>query len=140
MANYYEACRTNYFRVKDPEAFKAAMARISGVAIVKEGEPQECRFAILGEEEGGGWPSDIVSASNPEETEELDFMNFVSEHLADGEVAIFMGTGAEKLRYLTGYAQAFNNKGEYREVNISDIYKVAAELAPEGAEITRAEY
>jgi hypothetical protein len=48
-----------------------------------------------------------------------------------------MGAGAEKLRYINGWAEAYNNKGEKRVINLGDIYKLAEEL---GSEITRAEY
>jgi hypothetical protein len=48
-----------------------------------------------------------------------------------------MGAGAEKLRYINGWAEAYNNKGEKRAITLGDIYKLAEEL---GSEITRAEY
>ena len=48
-----------------------------------------------------------------------------------------MGAGAEKLRYIIGWAEAFNNKGESRAISLDAIYNLAKEL---GSEITRAEY
>ncbi len=47
MANYEAAARTNYFRVKDSEAFKAAMEELPGIEVVFEdypGEPELCRY------------------------------------------------------------------------------------------------
>lgn len=115
MANYYEACRTNYFRVKDPEAFKAAMARIPSITVDEQETDGSVRFVILGaDSDGDGWPSDIASESNPDEIEDLDFFQYVADHLVDDEVIIFLETSAEKLRYLTGYAYGCNNKGEFR--------------------------
>jgi hypothetical protein len=48
-----------------------------------------------------------------------------------------MGAGAEKLRYIHGYAIAFNNKGETRMIHLTDIYKIAEEL---GKDVKKAEY
>ena len=42
----------------------------------------------------------------------FDFTEELSEHLADGWVAIIVEVGYEKMRYLHGYTEAFNNKGE----------------------------
>ena len=136
MANYLASCRTNYFRVKDPEAFKAALSPIADIEIVE----RDGHFMLLGRnEDGAGWPT---SYHNEDECEDVEFdlQGTVAPFLADGEVAIFMEVGAERLRYLVGYAVAVNNKGERRTVSLQDIYREAAELAPENAEITRVEY
>ena len=108
MANYYASCRTNYFKVNSAEAFIVAMNRIPGLEVCDEGDN---KFCLLGDDpDGAGWPSWIWS---PEEEDdiEIDLMDEVSQHLADGEVAIFMEVGAEKLRYVVGSAIAINNKG-----------------------------
>lgn len=68
---------------------------------------------------------------------DIDIVSELQEHLADDEVAIFMAIGSEKLRYLDGYAIAFNNKGEIRNVSLDDIYKLASELGPN---VTQATY
>jgi hypothetical protein len=58
--------------------------------------------------ENGGWPSTIWDDALDDASEgaEFDVYDFVAGHLADGEVAILMSCGAEKLRYLTGAAEA----------------------------------
>ena len=48
-----------------------------------------------------------------------------------------MEAGAEKLRYISGFAFAFNNKGEEITIRLSDIYERAKDL---GTNITAAEY
>ena len=35
MANYYGTCRSNYFRVKDSEAFEREMDQIHSIAVDK---------------------------------------------------------------------------------------------------------
>jgi hypothetical protein len=48
-----------------------------------------------------------------------------------------MGAGSEKLRYIRGYAFAFNNKGETKFLSLDDIYEMAKPL---GSDIQKAEY
>lgn len=135
MANYIASCRTNRFRVKDPEAFKTAMASIHDVEV----EGDDGVFLLIGSnDDGAGWPCSQYDEDKDEDVE-LDFFALVAPHLEDGEVAIFMEVGAEKLRYLIGYAIAVNNKGEKLVVALDDIYKLAEKLAP-GKEITKVQY
>jgi len=98
-------------------------------------------FVILGaDDDGAGWPTMSYNEETEEETE-IDLPAIVAEHLADGEVAIFMESGAEKLRYIIGYAEAINNKGERRTISIGDIYNIArTELTDRGHDVTVAEY
>lgn len=136
MANFYGSCRTNYFTVKDPDAFIAAMAPIPSIDVVRETHDS---FLILGDDpDGGTWPA-FVWDDDGDETE-IDLMTIVSEHLIDGEVAIFMEAGAEKLRYITGCAVAINNKGEVKAIGLQDIYNLAKELTDRPDDITTAEY
>jgi hypothetical protein len=137
MANYYGNARSNYFRVKDDEAFIDAMENIPSIELIHE---ENGTFVILGDDpDGAGWPSWAYDEENDTDIE-IDLPAVVSEHLADGEVAIFMESGAEKLRYIVGYAEAINNKGERREVSLNSIYELAGELTDRPKDITTAEY
>lgn len=78
----------------------------------------------------------IYDEETGEETE-IDYQEVFKRHLADDYVAIIVGAGAEKLRYISGYAIAFNNKGESVGVNLQDIYLLSKPL---GNKITQAEY
>jgi len=129
MANYYGTCRSNYFRVKDSEAFEREMDQIHSIAVQKG---KDNTYVILGDcPDGGGWPSWDY------EDNEIDLPLIVSTHLADDEVAVFMEAGAEKLRYIVGYAEAINSRGERASIGLNDIYKLAENL---GSSITVAEY
>lgn len=132
MANYYADARSNYFRVKDEQAFRDALAPYE-VEIVKRNAVEYALLANGGD--CNGWPS--WSVNEQDEDVEIDFPALVAEHLADGEVAIFMEAGAEKLRYIVGQAIAINANGETRVVDLTDIYNLAAEL---GSRITPARY
>jgi hypothetical protein len=123
MANWYGSARSNYVRVKDVEAFNAWVATLPGVELVEK----EGKFALLAgrDNDTGGWPS-FRSASNDED-EEIDLAAEIAAHLAPGEVFVYCECGAEKLRYLTGWATAVKDTGEMLRVSIDDIYSLVEE-------------
>ena len=137
MANYYGSARSNYFKVKDPVAFEEALFNVPDIEIQGSIEKGFCVLVSGGD--AGGWPS-MGWDDETEEEFDIDVPQIVSEHLVDGEVAIFEEAGAEKLRYLVGYAEAINSKGERRAVSLNDIFKLAAELTDRPEDITPAEY
>lgn len=135
MANWYGTARSNYFRVKDADKFKAWVESIQGLGMwERTNEPG--LFGIYSDDgDSGGWPS--WRPDDPE-YEEVDLVGELVEHLAEGEVAILMEAGAEKLRYISGYAIAVNHKGEQISVSLADIYQLAR--ATWGIEPTDASY
>lgn len=134
MANYYESARSNYFIVKDIEAFEAELNGFD-LEIITQQAGDLTKVKLLASEENG-FPSEVF---DPEtfDSYEINWADIFKRHLADEQVAIIMGAGAEKLRYINGWAEAFNNKGESRAISLDAIYNLAKEL---GSEITRAEY
>jgi hypothetical protein len=127
--DYTGIARSNYFRVQDAQVFQDWANTLSGIQVVE----RDGRFALLADE---GWPS-----SRPEwADDELDIIQELTPHIADGDVAILMAVGYEGMRYVDGTAVAINNQGEFRQVSLHDIYKVAEALAAPGTEITRASY
>ena len=139
MANYYESARTNYFRVKDIAAFIAFMDTVPG-AKYHAGDIADS-FCVLFTEEGV--PNVRYNEEAPDDAdpyEEFDFMEELSPHLADGSIAVLQGSGHEKLRYVTGYAQAIDNTGKQVWVNINDIYALAKKEFGEKSEVTLAQY
>ena len=135
MANYQEICRSNYFRVKDMEAFVKFIQDFEGqgMEIIKSDDDEE----LVGFLAPGGLPSSRYHEES-ETYEDIDFTGELAEYLADGEVAIIMGVGWEELRYVNGYAIAINNKGEIRHTHLDRIYDLAKEIAEN--EATKAEY
>jgi hypothetical protein len=129
MANYYASARSNYFRVKDIEAFKAAMhpdIEVSYEGHVPDGHTPEpgTRVCLLCEADGG-WPCmiDPDPFNSDSEYVDWDVLDAVAPHLAVGEWCVIQEVGSEKLRYLTGYSRAINNKGQLISVDINDIFK-----------------
>lgn len=129
MANYYASARSNYFRVKDRAAFDAAIARLADLTIVEGRDDNAGRVALLCDGgDQGGWPGWTMDETGEGEDTEVDVPELVAEHLDEGEVAVFMEAGAEKLRYVCGYATAINSAGERRDVSLDSIYELAKEL------------
>jgi len=124
MANYYGTTRTNYFAVKDANAFKDFLKDIDCEIVERDG-----KFAILGGSEG-----EINFCPD-----EVDLLDTIHEHLQDGEVLVIQHVGAEKMRYLCAWSIAIHSSGEREYLGISDIYSVAQELWPD-ASITEATY
>ena len=123
MANYYASARSNYFRVKDSQAFEAWVNSVGNLGIFTKDNAGETLYAIY--DNGGdscGWPS-----YNFDEDTEIDLTADLAEHLVDGEVAVLIEVGAEKLRYLVGCAVAVNWKGEVEWLNLDRIYDLAEE-------------
>jgi hypothetical protein len=137
MANYYEDARTNYFGVKDESAFLEALAGINVEIISREDSITGKKLFGLMTTGGEGWPFWGFDDDGNEYELEIFENGIVKNHLEDGHVCIVIGVGKEKMRYLAGYAIAFNNKGETEVINLSNIYEVAKGL---GNKIELAEY
>ena len=137
MANYYASARTNYFAVTDLEAFKADLeSKTSSVQVVSKEEDGLTLVALLGnDDDGAGFPFEYENEDG--DYVELDWAEIFKAHLEDGWVAIIMESGAEKLRYIAGYAVAYNSKGETVSINLDDIYEKAKSI---GTSITHATY
>jgi hypothetical protein len=145
MANYYGHFRSNYFRVKDPVAFKAWCEGLHMQVITAEDgkEHDEAHFflgaalppqaVLIGDplpivrygfmqgeyDDSGMIPSDRLDEET-DDYEELDFPAELAKHLLDGEVAIVQECGAEKLRYIVGSAFAVNATGEVVSINLRE--------------------
>jgi hypothetical protein len=134
MANYYAFARSNYFRVKDISKFEEFCDSLNLTVIKDKNESNLVGFLV--EDNDGSLPSYIYNEET-DEYEDIDLAEELASHLEEDEVAIFMEVGAEKLRYLVGVAIAVNSKGEIKQVNLGEIYKLADTL---GKNITIAEY
>jgi len=134
MANYYAYARSNYFRVKDLTAFETLCRKWNLEKIAKE----DGHVGFLVNSESG---LNTACCYDPETGEDVEanFEEELASHLLDGEVAIFMQIGWEKLRYLTAWAWAVNSEGKLVACDLSEIYELARELHPKGG-VTRCEY
>ena len=93
-------------------------------------EKQEL-YGFLGSDNNGNLPNYRCEDHDDGTTTEYDFDNFLEDLaplIADDWVAIMFEVGAEKLRYITGFAVAINSKGEKRIIDICDMYDKSVEL------------
>lgn len=126
MADPVSYARTNWFRVKDEESFRAWAAEISGVRVVCT----EGYFALIAEDDGGGFPSAYFDEKTQEEYE-FDIVAELSDRLAEDSVAVFVTVGHERMRSLWGFARAINSNGLEVSIDLDAIFVMAAdELGP----------
>jgi hypothetical protein len=116
--------RSNYFKVKDPDAFKAWAGKRhmqawnetiwdKNVNIV---EPDLTVFAMQSTSQDGWF--DLY------EDRDVDIFGELATHLADKQVAILMEIGWLK-EYVKGWAIAVHANGKCVEVVLDDIYDAA---------------
>lgn len=135
MANYVGSARSNDFRVRNAAGFLDWVETLPGVVASREDED---RFVLLVEDgDDGGLPN--LRYDDEGEDEEIDLYTELAGHLAEGEVAVLQEVGAEKLRYLVGYAVAVNHRGEKLSVSIDDVYEKVRE-AGWGPDVSTATY
>ena len=111
MANYDSWMVTEKtFAVKDPEAFKREL-RASEVS-----EADSCGYDGLCYEQEpdgrfwlGGYNASL-STWDSEKDAEIDIIPIIQKHIKDGEVAIFMSIGQEKLRFVDGFVTVVTNE------------------------------
>ena len=135
MANYYGVGRTNYFRVKDEAAFLSDLEEIEGVRIHDEIRKDGQRWFMLMDDNDDGWC--LSWKDERKDAAEIWLPEVIARYLIDDEVAIIMESGHEKYRYVSGWAVAINNKGDFKQLTLNDIYDLAKELGPN---ITDASY
>jgi hypothetical protein len=146
MANYYAVWRSNYFRVKDKEAFLKAIEPIPDLDVMfkpkktKDGtEVEHCVLLASQVSDSGSIPWDYYN-EDLEDFMDVDWSGIFKEHLQEHSVAVFMESGAEKLRYIVGVAHAFHSSGEMVTITLHDIYKEAQEAFGDEAIIETAQY
>ena len=134
MATYMEMARSNYFKVKDKDAFRAFLDHFSTVDMI---EDDQGRVGFLAHD---GLPIDLIVDEETGEDDHIDFVGELSGHLVDGEVAVIQVIGWEKMRYLNAYATAINSKQNQVNVDISDIFPLAKELTSRPEDVTACQY
>lgn len=121
MSQWSGVARSNYVKIKDMAALKAA---IENIDITTE-EDDEGRIAFFGaDSDSGGWPSVEVD----DEYAPFNPAVVICPHMEEGEVLVFMEVGFERQKYVTGVASAYDHTGRVVQVNLNDIYTKAAKV------------
>lgn len=130
MGKYYGACRSNYFRVKSVEALRTCLSNAPYEVVESADAPGSVCLLARGFDGGGGYLrlKHIVWDDEPGAVErEIYIPALVAEHLVEGEVAVFMQTGAEQpMTYLIGYSVAVHSDGSLVRVDLNEVYERAA--------------
>lgn len=143
MANYYATTRSNYFRVKNTNAFEDWCSERSLENWDKEIDGETYHAISADTADCGGWPSSALQEieDGVEEHVEIDFAAELADHLDPRDVAIIFEVGHEKLRYVSGYATAIRSDGQTHHLSLHDIYDQAREAFKDPAlQITEACY
>ncbi len=134
MADYQAFARSNYFAVKDPEAFKRFVEGCGATLLTKTHR----NFTTY-----GFYADGIPDLEDPDVVNDVDyesvasFMAELSNYLAEDWVAVVIEIGHEAVHYAIGLAVAVNSEGEVLYLSLDDIFDKACNL---GEHITYAEY
>lgn len=133
MANYMGMMRTNYFKVNDVDAFNKLTDGLSAedniTVEVTDGNTCfiGCYAPLEYEDEDGDYNMD-------------SFYGQLSKLIVDGDAAIFMEVGNEKLRYLVGSAIIVTSKGfDWIDLSLMAVNK-AKEMLGNNEWETKMEY
>ena len=101
MANYYATARTSYVKVRDHKKFLAWAETIPSCEVItqKTGDNGTLYGLMFTEDGIPGWRSDEYGYDV-----DMDIFEEIQDHIASGWSIIFQEVGAEKCRYLSGYA------------------------------------
>ena len=131
MANFYGTGRSNYVRCTDIKKWEE-ICETYGLTFIQQVYNDKTLVGFTTENTEDGNIPDFDDEDNS-----VDPLAELAAIMVDGEVLVFQLAGAEKHRYITGYAIAINSKGETVTVNLNDIMEKAKTL---GASITPCEY
>ena len=114
MADFYATSRSNYVIVKNVDA---AIASLKHYDIPIHRHPTNSYAIMLaGGDDNGTFNSSYVDESGDEI--HLDLAKWASSHLQQGQVLVLVSAGAEKLRYVSAWAEAYTWKGEVVTVDL----------------------
>lgn len=139
MSSWYGTARSNYVKIDDMAGLEAALKPFCVKITPQDTDPAVVYFTPE-DSDTGGWQT---FSSDDDDGEEIEFnpVEHICPFMADGQVLVMMEAGAERLRYVTGEAQAYNKQGDFVCLSLSDIYAKAAEaFGVPKASITTATY
>ena len=116
MADFYATSRSNFVLVKD---VKAAIESLKDFDIPIHRHPTNSNAIMLAGCDGDGTFN--FSYTDDEEEVYLDLTEWAATHLQEGQVLVLVSAGAEKLRYVSAWAEAYTWKGEVVTVDLLDV-------------------
>ena len=129
MANFYATSRSNFVLVKDVQA---AIESLKPYDIPIHRHPtNKNAIRLAGCEDNGTFSSSYMDDNNEDVYLNLNLVKWCKTHLQQGQVLVLVSAGAEKLSYVSAWAEAYTWKGEVVTVRPAD------ELVQQASERTR---
>lgn len=125
MANWHGSARTNYVKVKD---YDALVKFLDGIPVEVHPHPNAENFVMFQPTDNDSGDFSYQYLDDDGDEMYWSWQEAVCPHLVEGQVLILMTVGSEKLRYLTGYAEAYAWDGRNVGININEIYCRAAQM------------
>lgn len=141
MANYEGAERTNYVRIRQEKVEWVEKYADSFNIEMFEKDGAYCFTPSEYTDDGcfNTW-REYLDAEGNECEDELDLAK-VALCMEEGQVLVILSSGHEKLRYISGWAAAWDWRGNCVSLGLSGIYMLAAEKFDVSVDdISRAEY
>lgn len=117
MSNTSVAGRSNYVKVKDIEGLKKSLAIFTHLSIVSDNDGKHCILA----EYDSFFVQSVFIGEEEEEEVELQIETHIIPFLEDNEIFIIMEVQNDKLRWLYGWADAYQGN-KCLTVSLEDIY------------------
>ena len=138
MANWNGKARTNYVRVKD---YDALLKAVEDLPVEVEPHYKAVNFVTFNAPDNDTGDFYMQYVDDDGEEHHWSWVEDIVPHLAEGQVLILMVIGSEKLRYMTGYAEAYAWDGRRTQINIDEIYsRAAAEFGVKQVDTARCTY
>ena len=116
MADFYATSRSNFVIVKDVQD---AIESLKPYDIPIHRHPTNKNAIMLaGCNSNGTFSSSYMDDNN--EDVYLNLVKWCKTHLQQGQVLVLVSAGAEKLRYVSAWAEAYTWKGEVVTVDLLD--------------------
>lgn len=113
MADFFATSRSNYVLVKD---VTAAIEALKDFDIPIHRHPKNANAIMLAGCDADGTFSSTAYEGLVETY--LDLAEWASTHLVEGQVLVLVSAGAEKLRYVSAWAEAYTWDGEVVTVDL----------------------
>lgn len=127
MANYCCVVRTNYFHVKDDEAFRSLMNTVQGsentISVWEENDNDG--KILFGFGTYGGIAGIVTPEDEDSEGDYDAFIDRLQELVADDDAIIIFEAGNENLRYVIGSATVITSTN-YQYLNITNLAEKTA--------------
>ena len=137
MADFYATSRSNYVIVKDVQA---AIESLKPYDIPIHRHPTNKNAIML----AGCNSNGTFSSSYVDDNEDiyLDLAEWSAAHLADSQVLVLVSISAEKLRYVSAWAEAYTWKGEVVTVDLLETLfsKIYEKLGIDAIEVADPSY